>query len=84
MNERLFLNCAGTSPSYMSFMKESSKHRPVQGQNPAAGVKPALLGTDLVWVQCKGYRCMAYSNPAGQWVSFYTGQVLTDAIEVLR
>ena len=38
---------------------------------------------DLVWVQCKGYRCMAYVDATGQWINFYTGEKLTDFVKVL-
>ena len=38
---------------------------------------------DLVWVQCKGYRCMAYPDSTGQWINFYTGGKLTDFIKVI-
>jgi hypothetical protein len=40
-------------------------------------------GLVLVWVQCKGYRCMAYSDATGEWINFYTGQKITDFIEVV-
>jgi hypothetical protein len=57
------------------------------GGNPAARPKnkaqPAA-NSPLVWVQCKGYRCLAYQNPAGKWINFYTGKVLADFVEVIR
>ena len=46
--------------------------------------KEPLIGLELVWVQCKGYRCMAYPDAAGRWINFYTGRALTDFVEVLR
>ena len=42
-----------------------------------------LLG-DLVWIQCKGYRCMAYQNAAGKWINFYTGQELKGSVQVIK
>jgi hypothetical protein len=39
---------------------------------------------DLVWVQCKGYRCLAYTDTKGKWINFYTGKKLTDFIEVIE
>jgi hypothetical protein len=38
---------------------------------------------DLVWVQCKGYRCMAYLDASGKWINFYTGEKLTDFVKVI-
>ena len=38
---------------------------------------------DLVWVQCKGYRCLAYLDATGQWINFYTGKKLTDFVKVI-
>jgi len=55
---------------------------PTAGQS-GAGAK-AVTGIDLAWVQCKGYRCLAYSDAAGRWVNFYTGEVLNEAIRVLN
>jgi hypothetical protein len=37
----------------------------------------------LVWVQCKGYRCLAYTDTKGQWINVYTGKKLTDFIKVI-
>jgi len=38
---------------------------------------------DLVWVQCKGYRCMAYSDATGKWINLYTGKKVTDFVKVI-
>jgi hypothetical protein len=38
---------------------------------------------ELVWVQCKGYRCMAYPDAAGKWINFYTGEKLTGLVKVI-
>ncbi len=38
---------------------------------------------NLVWVQCKGYRCLAFTDESGEWRNFYTGKKLTDFIKVL-
>jgi len=38
---------------------------------------------ELVWVQCKGYRCLAYSDATGKWINFYTGEKLTDWVKVI-
>ena len=45
--------------------------------------KAVSIGTILVWVQCKGYRCLAYADVTGKWINFYTGKVLTDFVEVI-
>ena len=38
---------------------------------------------DLVWVQCKGYNCLAYLDATGKWINFYTGKKLTDFVKVI-
>jgi len=38
---------------------------------------------DLVWVQCKGFRCLAYSDATSKWINFYTGKKLTDFVKVI-
>jgi len=38
---------------------------------------------DLVWVQCKGYRCLAYLDATGKWINFYTGKKLTDFVKII-
>ena len=48
--------------------------------------RPANLvqtGLILAWVQCKGYRCMAYADATGQWINFYTGKRITDFVKVI-
>jgi len=40
---------------------------------------------DLVWVQCKGYSCLAYYDDAtGKWINFYTGKKLTDFVKIIE
>jgi len=60
--------------------------RPVVGGSQVAenSRKSSVTGIDLVWVQCKGYRCMAYSDATGRWINFYTGKVLADVVELQR
>ena len=38
---------------------------------------------DLVWVQCKEFRCLAYLDEAGKWINFYTGKKLTDFVKII-
>ncbi len=38
---------------------------------------------DLVWVQCKGYRCLAYPDATGKWVNFYSDKKLTGFVKVV-
>jgi len=38
---------------------------------------------DLVWVQCKEYRCLAYLDATGKWINFYTGKKLTDFVKII-
>jgi len=37
----------------------------------------------LVWVQCKGYKCLAYKNSRGKWINFYTDKKITDFVSVI-
>ena len=45
--------------------------------------KQPITYDNLTWVQCKGSRCLAYTDTKGQWINFYTGTKLTDFIEVI-
>jgi hypothetical protein len=44
---------------------------------------PVSTDKDLAWVQCKGFRCLAYPDATGQWINFYTGKKLTDFVKVI-
>jgi len=44
---------------------------------------PVSTDKDLAWVQCKEYKCLAYSDTAGKWINFYTGKKLTDFVKVI-
>jgi hypothetical protein len=50
--------------------------------NQTSGLVPILK--DLVWVQCKEYRCLAYLDATGKWINFYTGKKLTDFVKIIR
>jgi hypothetical protein len=39
---------------------------------------------ELTWVQCKGYRCLAYTDATGKWINFYTGKKVTDFVKIIR
>jgi len=53
-----------------------------QATRPKDKVQPAITSLP-VWVQCKGYRCLAYQHPKGKWMNFYTGKGLTDFVKVI-
>ena len=38
---------------------------------------------ELVWVQCKEYRCLAYLDATGKWINFYTGKKLRDFVKII-
>jgi hypothetical protein len=38
---------------------------------------------NLVWVQCREYRCLAYLNNKGNWINFYNGEKLNDFVKVI-
>ncbi len=42
-----------------------------------------LDATRLKWVQCHGFRCLAFLDANGQWVNFYTGKVLTGVLKLI-
>jgi hypothetical protein len=52
-----------------------AKKSPVSGQDPNH--------KELVWVQCKEYRCLAYLDETGKWINFYTGKKITDSVKVI-
>ena len=47
----------------------------------ASGLVPIFK--DLVWVQCKEYRCLAYLDETGKWINFYTGKKLKDFVKII-
>ena len=47
----------------------------------ASGLVPIFK--ELVWVQCKEFRCLAYLDAAGKWINFYTGKKLTDFVKII-
>jgi hypothetical protein len=54
-----------------------------QSPQPAKGGQSKTKFPVLVWVQCKGYRCLAYQNERGKWINFYTNQKITDFVSVV-
>ena len=50
-------------------------------KDQTSGLVPVLK--ELVWVQCKGYRCLAYSDATGKWINFYTGKKLKDFVKII-
>jgi hypothetical protein len=44
--------------------------------------QPAVTG-EPVWVQCDGFRCMAYLNERGEWRAYSNGAKLSDVLQVL-
>ena len=47
----------------------------VQKQGVAVG--------EPVWVQCEGFRCLAYLNHRGEWRAYSNNAKLPDTVEVL-
>ena len=52
-------------------------------QDAEDAIKHPKTYDDLVWVQCKGYRCMAFTDANRKWINFYTGKKLTDFVKML-
>ncbi len=48
----------------------------VQKQGVAVG--------EPVWVQCEGFRCLAYLNHRGEWRVFSNNAKLPDTVKVLN
>jgi hypothetical protein len=36
-----------------------------------------------VWVQCNGFRCLAYLNQKGEWRAYSSGAKLSNVVKVL-
>jgi hypothetical protein len=53
-----------------------TKNDPIRGRDPNH--------KDLVWVQSKEYRCLAYLDDARKWINFYTGKKLTGFVKIIR
>jgi hypothetical protein len=45
--------------------------------------KQAVSAGEPVWVQCDGFRCLAYVNQRGEWRSYSSGARLSDGVTVL-
>jgi hypothetical protein len=37
-----------------------------------------------VWVQCVGFRCLAYLNQSGEWRAYSSGMKLPEVVKVLN
>jgi hypothetical protein len=46
--------------------------------------KEGVAVGEPVWVQCEGFRCLAYLNHRGEWRALSDNAKLTDVIKVLR
>ena len=66
-----------TTPPQFQWLQETVGGSPAT--KPAR--PPDLDSTQLKWVQCRGYRCLAYRDAEGRWVNFYTGKVLTGVVK---
>lgn len=56
----------------------------VKASNEQLGVQGVRLPeTEPVWVQCEGYRCLAYLDREGFWRVFSNGKRLPDSVRVL-
>jgi hypothetical protein len=73
MNEASVLTCHCS-------MKYDDQSNTNNGQ--ASGLAPSFK--ELVWVQCKEYRCLAYLDETGKWINFYTGKKLTDFVKIIE
>jgi len=51
------------------------KSSPISGQ--------VSTDKELVWVQFKEYKCLAYLDTTSQWINFYTGKKLTDFVKMI-
>ena len=47
-----------------------------------AGMGEDSEGGKPVWVQCPGYRCLAYQDLQGKWRTFFRGEILSNAISM--
>jgi hypothetical protein len=59
----------------------NNRVQPSAKNGPTSGLVPNLK--ELVWVQCKGYRCLAYPDTTGKWINFYTGKKLADFVKII-
>jgi hypothetical protein len=68
-------------PVGKSLQREWMKEAVGKGQEVDVARPPDLDTSQLIWVQCHGYRCLAYRKANGRWVNFYTGKVLTKPVK---
>jgi hypothetical protein len=57
-------------------------NNPAHQENQQALRRPSPVNVP-VWVQCKGYRCMAIQNYKGEWRTYPNHEPLTDIVHVL-
>jgi len=46
--------------------------------------KKKLRDGEPVWVQCEGFRCLAFLDKQGQWRAFYDRSALPRVLKVLN
>lgn len=69
-------NLAGGIMYNVNTANEKLDKERVQEQRVAIG--------EPVWVQCDGYRCLAYQNQQGEWLAFHNGTKLAKVVKVLH
>ena len=58
----------------------NNRVQPSANNDPISGLVPNLK--ELVWVQCKEYRCLAYLDATGKWKGFVIDRELTGVVQV--
>ena len=51
--------------------------------NDEAGKLKESPGNHSVWVQCEGFRCLAYLDGDGKWRNWINGEKLPNVIKIL-
>jgi hypothetical protein len=65
--------------SLNSFMGNRVRFIPAKDLNKKEGPNHG----NLVWAQCREFRCLAYVDTKGNWINFYTGKKLNDFLKVI-
>jgi hypothetical protein len=70
------------SKSHKNWLNKMAADAQSNAKKKGAGRQGAHY-EDLTWVQCKDFRCLAYTDQTGKRINFYTGKPLTDFIKVI-
>ncbi len=52
-------------------------------RNAQTGVRVPIFEDLVLWVKCRGCRCMVSLEESGKWINSYTGEKMKDFVKVI-